>query len=156
MLAMLGVGIVSAKLGGRWLWLLPSIFLAAMAGGFSAGLAHPTEGARQASEWGILLSVLLLGVLTSIPKEHVPRLASLAATALFGFAHGHAHGTELPGQTSPWAFSAGFLLASAGFHVMGAIVGLLCEQHRKPARNFAAVGAFVGLTGAVLAARAGL
>ena len=122
--------------------------------GFWLGAAHP-DGAQRASEWGVLLSVLVLGALTAIPKAYVPAMAWTAAL-LFGVCHGHAHGAELPGHLSPWAFSAGFLLATAGFHLMGAIVGSLCQHQPRPARNFAVVGATVGLAGIVLVVKTGL
>jgi urease accessory protein len=150
LLAMLGVGIVSAKLGGRWLWWLPATFMSGMTLGFVLGLSGAV--ASPVTEWGILSSVLVLGVLIAHPSRR--SLWACLAALLFGACHGHAHGAELPAQASAWAFSAGFLIASAGFHAMGAIVGTLCRLQERQARNFGAIGAAMAAGAFALAVKA--
>ncbi|RZL28024.1 MAG: hypothetical protein EOP35_26525, partial [Rubrivivax sp.] len=76
--------------------------------------------------------VLLLGGLAACaPRLQQPHLAVLTVGAC-AFVHGLAHGNELTGMAS----GAGFLLASAGLMLLGAIPG---ERLRRPLA--AAIGA---------------
>jgi urease accessory protein len=44
---------------------------------------------------------------------------AMGATALFALFHGVAHGLELPDMSSPWAYAAGFVGATAALHAAG-------------------------------------
>lgn len=62
LMAMLSVGIVSARLGGKYVWTIPACFMLAMVCG--AGFA--LNGVRLIlSEFAIALSVLVLGIASS-------------------------------------------------------------------------------------------
>ncbi|EPN43935.1 HupE/UreJ family protein, partial [Pseudomonas syringae] len=55
-----------------------------------------------------------------------PLALAMAATALFALFHGVAHGLELPDMSSPWAYAAGFVAATAALHAAGyAVVRVL-------------------------------
>lgn len=109
LLAMVAVGLWAARIGGHARWLVPLSFLAAMA----LGTVLPVPFA----EPGILVSVLVLGLLVLwAPK--LPLWAPMAVAALFALAHGHAHGTELPGVTAAF----GFLLATAALQGLGLVL----------------------------------
>ena len=45
--------------------------------------------------------------------------------AFFAVFHGHAHGTELPGQMGAVAYSAGFVLATGMIHLTGIGLGFV-------------------------------
>jgi urease accessory protein len=118
-LAMLSVGLLAAHLAGRALWALPLAFLGAMAfGGVigAAGAAFPFV------ELGIAISVVALGLALALGR--LPLGGAVAATAMFGVFHGHAHGTELPGAGSAAAYGLGFLVATALLHLAGITAGL--------------------------------
>ena len=76
------------------------------------GLALP------ALESGIAASVLALGLAVALAIRPPVALA-VAATAVFALFHGVAHGLELPDMTSPWAYAAGFVGATAVLHAAG-------------------------------------
>jgi urease accessory protein len=114
--AMLLVGMWGGLVSVRKPWLIPGAFLGAMMIGFACALATKT-GAGPA-EAMIAVSVLMLGILVAF-KVRAPLAASLTAAAVFGFAHGMAHGLEAPGQVGTLAFAAGFLATTAGLHVVG-------------------------------------
>ena len=63
LLAMLSVGILSAQIGGRAIWIVPTTFVVVMALGFLIGLNGVSIGYV---EVGIALSVLVLGLLLSL------------------------------------------------------------------------------------------
>lgn len=118
LLAMLAVGLWAALAGGRAAWRLPVGFVAALLAGFglgSAGLPLP------AVEPVILASVIVIGAVVALAVRP-PLGVALAMVALFGLAHGHAHGTEGPAAGLA-AYAAGFTLATAGLHAAGYTLG---------------------------------
>lgn len=149
LLAMVAVGLVSARIGGVSLYALPGLFLAAMVAGFAAG----TQSADLATlaEAGILVSVLTLGLLLMAP-EPILRGVAWLVTALFGICHGYAHGIELPAAASPWPYTAGFVLVSAGLHFTGVLLGKVFLHQARPALGFGVAGTAIGLSGLALVA----
>lgn len=117
LLAMIAVGIWAGVLGGRAVWAVPASFVGAMVAG--ALLGH-FGGAWSPVEIAIALSVLLLGVAVALRMKLATPLA-MAAVALFGLAHGHAHGAEAAG--SFLGYAAGFVLATVGLHAIGVAIG---------------------------------
>lgn len=119
-LAMVAVGAVAARLGGRALWIVPIAFVAMMAvGGFAGveGVALPFV------ETGIALSVVVLGLAVALGWK-LPVAAASALAGLFAVFHGHAHGAEMPADASGLGYAAGFMLATASLHVAGIGLGL--------------------------------
>ena len=128
LLALLAVGLWSRQ---QHRCLLAPTFLVMMALGAasSGGVVLPSL------ELSIAATVLLLGGLAAYaPRLNArmqPQMAVLTVVAC-AFVHGLAHGNELTGMAS----GAGFILASAGLMLLGAIPG---ERLRRPLA--AAIGA---------------
>lgn len=118
LLAMVAVGLWAALAGGRALWALPLTFLAAMA---AAGLAGVGGAEIDAVEHVILASVILLGAAVALMWK-APLALALPLVALFGAAHGWAHGVEGPGGLD---YAAGFLIATAALHGLGVAMARL-------------------------------
>jgi urease accessory protein len=140
-LAMLAVGLLAAQLSGRSLWALPGTFVGAMlAGGLlgANGLPFP------AVEPMILASIVILGVLVALATR-LPLPALLYMTAVFGAAHGWAHGAEGP-ATGLAAYAAGFALATAALHLAGIALG-----RGLPALALRGLGAGTAAAGLALA-----
>ena len=119
--AMVGVGLFAAHLGGRALWLVPAAFVAmmALAGGLSAaGNSIPLV------ETGITISVISVGLIIALEMQ-VPVATAMVLVGFFAIFHGHAHGAELPENASELAYGAGFVFATALLHGFGAGIGLL-------------------------------
>ncbi|EIZ77872.1 putative urease/membrane protein [Novosphingobium sp. Rr 2-17] len=115
--AMLLVGLGAAIFLKRDGWMLPVAFLAALALGFSTFALIPSTLA----EAGIIASVIALGVATAFQAK-APAPIALLLVALFGYAHGAAHGIEAPQGTTPALFAGGFLAASAALHLGGYVL----------------------------------
>ena len=62
--------------------------------------------------------MLALGLAVALAVRP-PLSMAVAATALFALFHGVAHGLELPEMSSPWAYAAGFVAATAALHAAG-------------------------------------
>jgi urease accessory protein len=142
LLAMLGIGIWGAQLGGRAIWAVPAAFLGVMIAG--AGLA--LSGAMLPMvEFGIGGSVLVIGGLIAFGAR-LPLALAMGLAGLFALFHGHAHGTELPGFAHPAAYGAGFALATALLHGAGfGIAALLrAPAARLPLRVGGAMMAAIG------------
>ena len=116
LLAMIAVGMVSVVLGGAAVWRVPATFLLAMlvgaAGGYEASSVPNVE-------FGVALSVLLLGLALVLPSLRGWSRVVYGSVAVFGLCHGHAHGLELPEAVAPVQFSFGFLLTSLFLHICG-------------------------------------
>jgi urease accessory protein len=121
LLAMLAVGAWSAQLGGRAIVGVPAAFVGFMLLGGVLGIAGLTlpwvEGA-------IAISVVVLGCAIAVERR-TSLLVAGAAVALFGVYHGFAHGSEVTGAAGRASYVAGFLVTTAGLHVIGATAALL-------------------------------
>ena len=144
LLAMVGVGLWAALLGGRAVWVLPVAFPATMAAG--AALAMTGVG-MPSVETGVSLSVLALGLVIAMAwRPSLPLAAALVAG--FAVLHGHAHGAELPDAASPVLYGLGFLIMTLVLHLAG--IGLGSLAHR--ANGDAARGIATRLGGSAIAA----
>ena len=123
LLAMVALGLLAAQIGGRALWALPLAFVGSMiAGGLAgyAGLAFPGV------EPMILASVIILGALVAMAAR-VPLAMLVPGVALFGFAHGWAHGAEGPASGLA-LYAVGFAGATMALHLAGIGAGLALKR----------------------------
>jgi urease accessory protein len=98
-----------------------------------------------AIELVIVISVIALGMATALKlKLHV--VLGAAIIAIFGIAHGHAHGMEAPETGSGIAYAAGFVIATAVLHGIG--LGLAALTRTGFATKITrALGGLVALSG---------
>ncbi len=133
-IAMVAVGLLAARLGGRALWLVPASFVAAMA---AAGFAASAGMVLPYAETGIAVSVVALGAVALFGVA-MPVAAAMGLVAFFAVFHGYAHGLEMPDTVSGMAYGAGFVVATALLHGIGIGLGLLIGQrHRSAVRSAA-------------------
>jgi urease accessory protein len=122
--AMVAVGLWGAFLGAPALWVLPVVFPLVMAmGGVLGVLGVPLPGV----EVGIALSAVLLGGMVAFAVRPPLWVAGLLV-AVFAVFHGHAHGTELPHESSPLVYSLGFVVATGMLHLAGIGFGALVKS----------------------------
>ncbi len=145
LLAMLAVGLWAAQNRRPATWLLPVAFPIAMAAGAAAGVAGWTMAGL---EFGIAGSVAMLGLLVA-GAVTLPAWAGASLISGFAAMHGLAHGNELPGGVSPFAYGAGFLLATALLHVAGLLIATAAGKgmHHRAVRF---IGAAMTAAGAYL------
>ena len=125
-LAMLGVGLWAAQIGGKALWIVPSAFMLAMAS--SSVLGHfglPLLGVEQ----GILVSDFVLGLLLLFAAR-LPLAVSAGIVAILAIFHGYAHGAEMPSTASGLAYGFGFILSTATLHLAGIGMGLAIDRYQ--------------------------
>jgi urease accessory protein len=128
-IAMVAVGVLAARLGGRALWLVPASFVAAMA---VAGLAASAGVGLPYVETGIAVSVVVLGAIVALGVA-MPIAVAMGLVAFFAVFHGHAHGMEMPETMSGLAYGAGFVAATAMLHGIGIGLGLAIVRARPRA-----------------------
>ncbi len=116
LIAMLAVGVLAALLGGHARWAVPGGFLAGM---LVFGLISVGGAESDLAEHVIIASVILLGVAVALVVR-LPLAVIVGFAALFGAAHGYAHGSEGPGELG---YLAGFMLATAALHGAGYALG---------------------------------
>lgn len=143
LLAMVAVGIISTQFKGKWIFIVPAIFVSAMVLGGTlaiAGIGFP------AVETGIGISVLVFGTIIAFYRK-IPLKWALACIVLFGLVHGHAHGKELPLIADPVLYIAGFILSTAALHLCGVITGHFAKKTVLTTMALRASGALAGLAG---------
>lgn len=119
-LAMVAVGLLAARLGGRSLFLVPASFVLMMIAG--AGWALAGHGLSFV-EAGIALSVVALGLALAVGRS-LPGGIAAALAGVFAVFHGYAHGAEIPADISGVSYGAGFTLATVLLHLAGIALAL--------------------------------
>ena len=120
-LAMISVGIVSAQIGGKSIWTVPSTFVIIMTLGGVFGFLLIIDEFFFV-EVGIILSVILLGFGISIEKK-IPTMLIMIFVGIFGLFHGIAHGIEVPAAANPLLFVLGFICGTSALHIFGVGIG---------------------------------
>jgi urease accessory protein len=136
-LAMVAVGVFAYVLGGKALWLVPLSFILMMAVGFLLGLGQVDV---PFVELGIALSSVVIGAAAAWGRP-MPVAAAMSLVGVFAIFHGHAHGAEMPVDTSGLEYAAGFIVATALLHAAGiaAAMGVakLVGKYGKPVAQVA-------------------
>jgi len=145
-LAMIGVGLYAAILGGRSFWMLPAAFLTAMMVG---GVMGYDGFALPLVEQAIALSVITIGAVIALGVK-MPVSFGTILVAAFAIFHGHAHGSEGAELASFAQYSLGFAAATTLLHVTGAALWLCLDKLEKPTtpllrRTMGAVSVFAGV-----------
>ena len=120
-LAMISVGIVSAQIGGRAIWTVPTTFVTIMTVGGLFGFFLLIDEFFFV-EVGIIFSVILLGLGISIEKK-IPKNLIIIFVGIFGLFHGIAHGIEVPAAANPILFVLGFICGTSALHLFGVGIG---------------------------------
>ena len=121
LLAMICVGILSAQIGGKAIWTVPTTFVTIMTiGGLLGFLLIIDE--FYFVEVGIVFSVILLGFGISIEKK-IPVKLIMIFVGIFGLFHGIAHGLEVPAAANPILFVLGFIFGTTTLHLLGVAIG---------------------------------
>lgn len=126
LLAMVAVGLLAGRVGGRALWQVPASFIVMMACGTMLGMAALP---LPFIETGIALSIVAFGLMLA-SKRNPALLLTTLAVGFFALFHGHAHGTEAGSTISGFAYAAGLLSMSALLHASGAAIAtMLVRAH---------------------------
>ena len=144
LLAMVGVGLFAAHLGGRALWLVPLSFVSVMV---LAAIAGMSGIVLPFAEIGIALSVVALGLALAF-QITMPVSLGAALVAFFAIFHGYAHGAEVPATISGLSFGLGFVCATLLLHSIGVGLGLMAA--RTDGRAIQLGGAVMAVTGLAL------
>ena len=129
-LAMVSVGVVSAQIGGRAIWTIPATFVLMMIVGGIIGMLVEVfffdleESVFVVVEYGIVFSVILLGLAIAIEKKISTNIIMIFI-CFFGLCHGLAHGMEMPWAVNPILFALGFASGTATLHLFGVGIGSL-------------------------------
>ncbi len=143
-LAMVSVGIISAQIGGRAIWVVPATFVATMGVGYLGG--RWDLGLGDGVEWGIIASVVVLGVLIAVGRA-LPLLVALTGVAVFALFHGYAHGVETPDIADATVYAVGFLTGTAVIHLLGVLIGAIAARYRWGPLVLRVLGGVVALLG---------
>ncbi|EHH09521.1 HupE/UreJ family protein [Mesorhizobium amorphae] len=146
LLAMMAVGIIATRTGGKGIIVVPSCFVSAMVAGALLGIA----GIGLSSlETGIALSLVVFGAMMALAQP-LPLAVAASLTALFALFHGNAHGLEVPQTASGIAYAIGFVTSTVALLATGALAALPLRRWPAAIRT---AGVGTSLVGAALAAQ---
>lgn len=117
LLAMITVGLLAPRYGGRQGLMLPLGFVGGMLAGALLGF---TGTGLPGAESLIALSLVLFGGALAL-RVNLPLQAASGVTFAAGLFHGHAHAVEANG--SALTYVGGFVLATVLLHAMGGLAG---------------------------------
>jgi len=137
--AMVMIGLWAGTVFRTTLIVPPLAFVGSVLAGFAYGAAG---GMLPLTELLIFASVVVLGCMVLFEVKP-PMAIATGMIALFAFAHGHAHGAEMPAHASVVAFGSGFALTTALLHAAG--IGLAMLANRPAARTIGGAAAALGL-----------
>lgn len=146
LLAMLAVGIVSAQIGGRAIWLVPCTFVLMLLIG---GLLGLTPLSLPPIEFGVGLSVLVLGVAIAA-NFSLSIIAALAGVAIFAIFNGYTQytfGAEMLTIGDALRYLAGFLISTAMIHLVGVLLGDIPTRFDYQRVSFGVMGIAIALFG---------
>jgi len=143
LLAMLSVGILSAQIGGRAIWTVPSTFVSVMALGGVLGLI---EIGLTITELGIAFSLVILGSIIAIERR-LPIILAMIGVGFFAIFHGYAHGTEMPQTAQPVAYAFGFLTGTALIHITGVLIGDISKRYQRGPQVLRIGGGLIAIVG---------
>lgn len=150
LLAMVTVGLLSAQLGGKAIWTVPSVFVSVMVVG---GLLGLFGGALSWIELGLAVSVVVLG-LALAAKQNLPVGLVMAFVGLFAVFHGYAHGIALPDENETIlyiiSYVIGFVISTVGLHVIGALLGAIAVRTERGDNTLRIAGGLIAVVGAGL------
>jgi urease accessory protein len=126
-LGMLAMGIWAARNNGWGRWLVPAAFLGGMMGGALLGFGGLVPPHLESAVTATVVASVLMATLAA----RLPLAAKAAMAAIFALSHGLAHGAEIPVLSSPGAYAAGFLAATALLLSLGVGLGLVAQQTRR-------------------------
>jgi urease accessory protein len=148
LLAMIAVGIMAVRAGGKAVFGLPMTFVSFMAlGGAIAVLGFPLPGVEA---W-IAISLLVFGIMVALTKK-LPMNLAFACVAIFALFHGHAHGEEIPAIASPALYALGFVISTTMLHLTGAFTAYYAQRTVFAQKIFTAAGAAISIVGLFLLA----
>ena len=151
-LAMVSVGVVSAQIGGRAIWTIPATFVLMMIVGGIIGMLvevfffNLEEPVFVVVEYGIVFSVILLGLAIAIEKKISTNIIMIFI-CFFGLCHGLAHGMEMPWAVNPILFALGFASGTATLHLFGVGIGSLAIKTKFSSIVLRVVGAACAVFG---------
>tara|TARA_B110000196_G_scaffold57338_1_gene47515 strand:- start:503 stop:1090 length:588 start_codon:yes stop_codon:yes gene_type:complete len=148
-LAMFGVGVWGAQMGGRKIWSLPMSFPLIMCVG--ALIAISNIFAFIFVEQIIALSVIVLGFIIFI-KWSPNELIAILVISIFALFHGYAHGVELPSANDPLSFIIGFVLSTGLIHLFGIGTGYFCDKFYN-GKLSRIIGILITITGLIFVFR---
>jgi urease accessory protein len=149
LLAMLGVGLISARIAGHYIWSVPALFVTFMVIG---GVFGVNGFELPLVEWGIAVSVIVLGVANLLVRSTTRLLLAMvmSGVAFFGLLHGYAHGAEMPQSISPLFYSVGFITSTTLIHLCGVYIGHVSCKLDRLAKVPSYLGGVMTLAGCVI------
>lgn len=142
LVAIIATAILGHTISKEKPWMLSLFFIVAMVIGGSLGI---NAEELSITEWMIVISVLLTGSLIALEWKGSTLIYGILI-GIFGFFHGHAHGTEMPTESNVLLYILGFVV---GASLLSAI-GLGASKFFKSENYLRILGAFIAGMGMMM------
>ena len=145
-IALLGTGILGYWQNRKQWYLYPLAFILLMAIGGFLGIG---QEATVAIEKFIAFSVIAIGSIIGLQLSFGQTI-TLLLLSVFGFAHGYAHGAEMPSETTAFQYISGFVIGAALLTVIGWGLSLFLQKRPNSQQLFTLVGGMLMGAGLLL------
>jgi len=142
---LLGAGFLGYLLNQKQWYLYPLAFILLMAIGGFLGIG---QEATVAIEKFIAFSAVLIGLAIGF-RFQFNLLIGLGMMTLFGFAHGFAHGAEMPEDTTAFQYISGFVIGAALLALIGWGIGQLIHRQSNTQRWVTFLGGILAGAGLI-------
>lgn len=138
-IALLGTGILGYLLDQKRWYIYPLVFIGLMVIGGFVGIG---KEATLLIEKFIALSVVLIGLVIGL-RLNLGKLGIPLLLASFGFAHGFAHGAEMPEDTTTFQYISGFAIGAILLAVIGWLLSLFANNQNSSDRLYTLLGGVI-------------
>lgn len=142
---LLGTGLLGYLLNQKQWYFYPLAFILLMAIGGFLGIG---QEATVAIEKFIAFSAVFVGLAIGF-RFQFNNIIGLGLIALFGLAHGFAHGAEMPDDTTPLQYISGFVIGAALLALLGWGVGRLVNRQSNTQRLITFLGGILAGAGMI-------
>jgi len=142
---LLGTGLLGYLLNQKQWYLYPLAFILLMAIGGYLGIG---QEATLAIEKFIAFSAVFTGLAIGF-RFQFNNLVGLGLMGLFGFAHGFAHGAEMPEDTTAVQYISGFVIGAILLAIIGWGIGNVVNRQSNTQRLFTFLGGLLAGAGLI-------
>ncbi|GAB5491853.1 MAG: HupE/UreJ family protein [Phototrophicaceae bacterium] len=149
-LAVIAVGLISAQMGKRAIWMLPLTFIIMMSvGGIIGFVMTVFIDSAPIVPYIEAISLVVFGIALLLQKDFSVTIA-IIVVGIFALFHGYAHGEAFPPEQQSiyfFAYIFGIIISTAGLKVISVMIGFITLRFERGTLILRIAGLVIMLAG---------